>query len=180
MSTSFEFDTPEVFTAGTIGDPGQRVFFLQVRHRGSVASLKLEKEQVRALAQVLRGMLEELPTPDDIPLGDLDLEEPVIAEWIVSSIGVGYDKSNDRVLVVAEEAVPSDPDADGDTDTDPRAAAPELPPDSDDAASVRVLLTRGQVLAFVDRADEVVAGGRPPCPWCGRPVDLSRPCVCLN
>ncbi len=163
MSNSFEFDTPEVFTAGTVGPPGQRTFFLQVRDEGAIASLKLEKEQVRALAQVLEGMLEDLPAPDPTAPADLALAEPVAPEWVVSSIGVGYDRVHDRVLVVAEEAVPDEDDLHG-----------------DDAASVRVLLTRGQVRAFIDHADELVSGGRPPCQWCGQPVNAGRPCPCQN
>lgn len=160
MSDSYEFDTPEVFTAGTVGPPGQRTFFLQVRDGGAVASVKLEKEQVRALAQVLEGMLEDLPTAEP-PSADLSLAEPVHAVWAVSSIGVGYDRLHDRVLVVAEESVDDD-------DTD------EL------AGTVRILLTRGQVRAFIDRADEVVSGGRPPCQWCGQPLNAGRPCPCQN
>lgn len=163
MSNSFEFDTPEVFTAGTVGPPGQRTFFLQVRDEGAIASLKLEKEQVRALAQVLEGMLEDLPAPEPSAPADLTLAEPVAPEWVVSSIGVGYDRVHDRVLVVAEEAVPDEDDV------------PE-----DEAASVRVLLTRGQVRAFIDHADEVVSGGRPPCQWCGQPMNPGRPCPCQN
>jgi uncharacterized repeat protein (TIGR03847 family) len=164
MSDSYEFDTPEVFTAGTVGPPGQRAFYLQVRDQGEVASVKLEKQQVQALSQVLRGMLEELPAPEPPPPSDLDLAEPTPAAWPVSSIGVGYERTIDRLLLVVEEAVPTDDEGE-----------PEI-----DAASVRVLLTRSQVLAFCDRADAVVAKGRPPCPYCTRPLDAGRPCACLN
>ena len=44
------FDEPTVFPVGTVGPPGQRVFYLQVGHGGSVATFKLEKQQVAALA----------------------------------------------------------------------------------------------------------------------------------
>lgn len=162
MNESFEFDTPEVFTTGTIGPPGQRTFFIQVRDGGMVASVKLEKEQVRALAQVLEGMLEDLPAPEPVT-ADLSLREPVDAGWVVASIGVGYDRVHDRVLVVAEEIVTEDEADEG-----------------IEAATVRVLLTRGQVRAFIDHADEVVSGGRPPCEWCGQPMNAGRPCPCQN
>jgi uncharacterized repeat protein (TIGR03847 family) len=61
MSESFEFDEPEVFTTGTEGPPGQRVFYLQVRHGGNVISVKLEKQQVAALGEHLARLVADLP-----------------------------------------------------------------------------------------------------------------------
>ena len=54
---SFELDAPDHFTAGAIGPPGQRVFYLQSREGGRVITLKVEKEHVRALAEYLGGLL---------------------------------------------------------------------------------------------------------------------------
>ena len=61
MSTSFDFDEPDHFTAGTVGEPGHRIFFLQAAQAGSVATLRLEKQQVAALAEYLAGILADLP-----------------------------------------------------------------------------------------------------------------------
>jgi uncharacterized repeat protein (TIGR03847 family) len=36
---------------------------------------------------------------------------------------------------------------------------------------VRVRLRPQQALAFAQRALEVVAAGRPPCPFCGQPLN---------
>jgi len=41
------------------------------------------------------------------------------------------------------------------------------------ASVVRVLLTPDQARAFCDVADMVVSSGRPPCRWCGAPLDPS-------
>src|SRR5580765_4689283 len=103
MSSSFEFVAPDHFTAGAIGPPGQRVFYLQSREKGKLVTLKSEKEQVRALAQYLSGLLEKLPAVGTAPLKAPALLEPVDAVWIVASIAVGYDEARDRILVVANE-----------------------------------------------------------------------------
>ncbi len=100
MSASFEFVAPDHFTAGAIGPPGQRVFYLQSREKGTLITLKSEKEQVRALAQYLSGLLEKLPAVGERTPRDLSLIEPVDEAWIVASIAVGYDEARDRILVV--------------------------------------------------------------------------------
>ena len=96
MSESFEFVAPDHFTAGAVGPPGQRVFYLQSREKGKLVTLKSEKEQVRALAQYLTGLLEKLPAVGSATLKAPALLEPVDAVWIVASIAVGYDEAGNR------------------------------------------------------------------------------------
>lgn len=150
MSPSFDLPETEHFTTGAVGPPGQRVFYLQAGTSGSVVSLKLEKQQVAALADHLAGMLSDLPpvAPGAAP----ELREPVVAQWTVGGLGVAFDEDADRVVLVAQELVPDEVD-------------------EDDAATARLRLTRDQVAAFVARARELVTAGRPTCRWCGLPVD---------
>ena len=152
MSTSFEMPELDVLTTGTIGPPGQRVFFVQARHGVDVVSLRLEKQQVAAMAEYLDGLLQELPPTEEAARPgetELDLAEPVVAEWVVGSLAVAYDGENDRLVIVAEELVE----------------------EGEDGADARLRATREQVAAFVERAREVVAAGRPPCEWCGLPLN---------
>lgn len=144
-----EYLDPAVFTAGTIGPPGQRVFYLQASDDGVVSSVRLEKQQVIALAEYLAGMLHDLPAPTDVPPAP-ELVEPVVAEWTVGNIGVAYDNDIDRIIIVAEELVPED---------------------GPDGETLKVVLSRSQVRAFIERAEELMAGGRPPCRICGAPMD---------
>ena len=154
MGTSFDLPEPERFTAGTVGPPGQRVFFLQASAEGHVVTLRLEKAQVAALAEYLASVLSDLPIPDPDALpGDLDLVEPVVAEWVVGQIGVVFDEERDRMVVQAEELL--EEEEPGEADQGVARFAPPLP----------------QVAAFVARAAELVAAGRPPCELCGRPKD---------
>jgi uncharacterized repeat protein (TIGR03847 family) len=158
MSTSFEIPEVDTLTTGTVGPPGQRVFYLQARRGDQVVSLRLEKTQVAALVTYLGTLLEDLPTPGDLPT-DLDLVEPVVAEWVVGSLGVSYDEDADRVLVVAEEMVE----------------------EGEEAARVRITATREQIAALARHGADVVEAGRPPCPLCGQPLDPEgHMCIRLN
>ena len=153
MGTSFDLPEPDRFTAGTVGPPGQRVFFLQAAAEGHVVTLRLEKAQVAALAEYLASVLADLATPEPASLpGELDLVEPVVAEWVVGQIGVVFDEDRDRMVVQAEELLEEEAE-------DP------------DQGVARFALTRAQVAGFVARAAELVASGRPPCELCGRPKD---------
>jgi uncharacterized repeat protein (TIGR03847 family) len=169
MSTSFDLPSPDVFTAGTVGPPGQRVFYLQVRDDELIVTLRCEKQQVAALAEYFDGLLDDLePAPYGVAGGDLTLAEPAIDIWTVGAIGVAYDEPSDRIVVVLEELTDADPDLDDDED-------------DDSGASVKVRLTRAQVSAFVRHSRELVSSGRPPCRFCGLPIDPDgHPCPRMN
>jgi uncharacterized repeat protein (TIGR03847 family) len=185
MSDSFDFAAPDLFTAGTIGPPGQRVFFLQTRQGDTLVTLKCEKEQVRVLGEYLGRLLERLTTPADSSVGDLALVEPVTPAWAVGSIGVGYDEGADRVVLVIEEIREEDAaeaEESGTEETEPETADVELEAQDEpeqegedvtegERASGRVSLTRPQVAAFVERARGLVEAGRPTCRFCGRPMN---------
>lgn len=164
MSPSFDFPNPDHVTVGTVGGPGARTFYLQVGSAGSIASFKIEKQQADALAEYLDSVLADLPAPEIDPLPAPELVEPVTAEWAVGGIGIAYDEDADRVLVVVHEVetVEIDPDeVDDPFDEDP--------PGADDGAAARIRITRPQVAALIERCRELVAAGRPLCPFCGRP-----------
>ena len=144
------YEEPEVFTTGAVGEPGQRVFYLQAREGADTTSVKLEKQQVMALAEYLGGLLHDLPAPDQVPAAP-ELVDPVVPDWTVGTIGVAYDNDRDRIVIVADELLPDDDDITG--------------------ATRRIAATRSQVRALIDRAESLMAGGRPPCRLCGAPLD---------
>ena len=162
MSKSFHFETVEMLTVGTLGPKGERAFYLQCVAGGELVSLKFEKQQASALAEYLDRVLRQLPEADaGEPTGSLDMREPVVEAWTIGAMGIAYDDRADRVILVAEEQV-EDPDTAG--------------------ASARFALSRAQVSALVSRARAVVAAGRPPCPYCLRPLEPSNAdwCPCHN
>jgi uncharacterized repeat protein (TIGR03847 family) len=168
MSDRIEFDEVSAFTSGAVGVPGQRIFFMQARGNGMVLSMKCEKQQVDALAAYLRRLLEDLPNDDAVVHPSLlELEEPVLASWVLGQIGVAYDTENDRVVLLLEEVVETDEEGE--------------PLNDDENGSVRVRLTRAQAISFCERTVSVVSGGRPPCRFCGDPVDpRGHACVRMN
>src|SRR4249919_1817041 len=165
------FDPPERFVAGTVGQPGDRTFFLQARDGPRVVSIVLEKVQVAVLADRLGDLLSELERRGveaaavDAPAGAGDtgpLDEPLNEAFRAGSLTLGWDGTASRVLVEAraqdEDGEAIDPDDDDDDDED----GPDL---------LRVRITAADARSFVARASRVIASGRPPCPLCGQPLD---------
>jgi len=160
---SFHFEKLEYLTVGTLGPRGQRAFFLQCRGEGQFVSFKIEKQQVAALADYLDRVLADLPEVDVVEIpSDLSLREPVVPEWAVGSMGVAYAPEIDKLIVIAEELTDSD----------------ELL----EPARARFTLDRGQVAGLVERARSIVSAGRPPCQYCGSPLESSNGdwCPCHN
>ncbi|HEX9260025.1 MAG TPA: DUF3090 domain-containing protein [Acidimicrobiales bacterium] len=160
MGDRFELGDVEVFTAGAVGQPGQRTFFLQARGAAGTVSVKCEKQQVAALAEHLQRLLRDLAAPADQPHpSTLEITAPDEAAFVLGPIGVAVDGANDRIVLQLEEMVATDEEGD------------PLPGAEEDKGMVRAHLTRGQAKAFADRALELVAAGRPLCRWCARPID---------
>jgi uncharacterized repeat protein (TIGR03847 family) len=168
------YDPPERFVAGTVGDPGQRTFFLQARSGSRVTSVALEKQQVHVLAVRIDELLDEVievgeaagtvPAVAPVGLEDADpLEQPIVEEFRAGTMTLSWDATDERVVV---EVFPF---------TEEAVAAPDQPeeeidePEPDEILMVR--LSAGQARAFSKRAQTVVAAGRQPCPFCGGPVD---------
>jgi len=165
----FRFDPPERFVAGTVGEPGHRTFYLQARAPGRVVSVALEKEQVSVLAERLDALLDEVvrrtagaadvPTAGPVEVDDLEpLEQPVVEEFRVGVLRLGWEGEGERVLV---EAFAAGEELEGEEDVD----------ESGDRDLLTVRITGEAARAFVARARAVVAAGRPPCPLCAQPLD---------
>ena len=157
MSDSFELPETDRITVGTVGVPGQRLFFLQARAGAELVTLKLEKVQVAALAAWIAKTLEDLPVIGELPT-DLEPEPFDDPEWVVGSLGGSYDLDADRIYLVAAEATEED-EEDEDEDSEPSGAV------------ARFGATREQMAAVAIRATSLVSSGRPPCPLCGYPID---------
>jgi len=171
MSESFELEAPDHFTAGAIGPPGQRVFYLQAREGGLLVTLKTEKEQVNALADYLAGLLDKLANAPAPARATDALLEPVDPAWTVGSLGVGFEQDKNRVVIVAHELVESEEDDDEENEEseDPEPEAAESA--EDEGAAARFHITPVQAASFVERARALVRAGRPICPMCSQPKD---------
>lgn len=166
-SRIFEFHRPERFVVGTVGEPGERTFFLQASDGGQVVSVALEKGQVVALTEGVSSLLREagqVPTGSRAIADRAPLDSPIVEEFRVGDMSVAW--TGEQVVIEAS-AVPLDVLATEDDEpfTDPvvQAGGP--------SGMLRVSLAPEAAEAFVQRAEAVVAAGRKPCIWCGRPLD---------
>lgn len=157
MSAFYEFEHVDTFTTGAVGRPGDRTFYLQARQGPQRVAVKCEKQQVGAIVQYLRRVLNDLPPAEDRALpGSLELVEPVEQVFVLGPIGLGYDRQADRLVVQLEEMSVDEADEEG-------VPAAE--------GHIRLYVTRSQAASFCDHAERVIASGRPDCQWCGLPID---------
>jgi uncharacterized repeat protein (TIGR03847 family) len=172
----FEYDPPDRFVAGTVGEPGQRTFYLQATGGGRTTSVALEKQQVSALAERVEALLDEVVrqssgeaavpavTPSDVTDTE-PLASPVEEEFRVGTMAIAWD-TDDEVVVIEAQELTEDIEDEDDSET------PLIDDEADEGPPLlRVRITGAAARAFVSRAQAVVAAGRPPCPFCGGPLD---------
>lgn len=152
MANFFEFEHPSRVIIGTVGEPGQREFYLQAREGEVIVTLKVEKQQVAALAIHLGELLQDLARPGHIDdEGAADLEVFIEASFVVGGLGVAYDANQDRILLMAQEVSRDN--------------------EGEERAEARFSLTREQAVGLAIIGTRLVESGRPPCPLCGFPLD---------
>jgi uncharacterized repeat protein (TIGR03847 family) len=176
-----DFDTPDRFATGAVGEPDERTFFLQAVQGPRVASVMLEPEQVAVLADRVLALVDEverrgLAAVDAGPVGIPDerpLQQPLQEEFRVGTLVIAWDDDIDRLIVEARSMI-FDAGAgesamrDGD-DYDDEDEIPDDAPIGPDV--LRVRLTPFMAQQFARRANSVVAGGRPVCPFCGQTLE---------
>ncbi|GAB49033.1 DUF3090 family protein [Mobilicoccus pelagius] len=154
-----DYDPPERFVAGTVGPPGQRQFYLQASGGGRVTSVACEKAQVAVLAERIDDLLEEY-APDveaDDLVDNAPLDMPLTEEFVVGTIRLDWDPLTQRLVL---HLVPVGEEVDETTDL---AVL--------DTLSLRVSMDARYARSFANRSTKVVSAGRPPCPFCGAPLD---------
>lgn len=138
MSESFDLLDPTNVVAGTVGGPGERIFFLQAHDASQLVTLKLEKGQVQALASGIAEVLDDVGDESD-PIRPTEMVEPVMAAWTIAGLGIGVDPDAQRVVIIAEELVD---DEDG------------------ESASAHLHLGHGEARGFVAHALALIDFGR--------------------
>ncbi len=171
----FTFESPDRFVCGAVGEPGQRVFFLQASKGQRTVSVALEKAQVAVLAERLALLLLRLreqgepaasgTSPQiELPPQPETLAEPIVEEFRVGSMILSWDEDAERVVIEAQELGAGVSDEEG----EPEEVADD---DPDGPDLVRIHLQPTEAQSFVAGAVAVIQAGRPPCPNCGEPLD---------
>ncbi|GAB2465664.1 DUF3090 domain-containing protein [Jatrophihabitans fulvus] len=177
MRQLYVFERPSRFVAGTVGEPGDRTFYLQAVDGARVVSVALEKQQVVVLADRLEQLLDDVAERTGAaagPSGESDtdaLDQPIDEEFRVAAMGLAWD--GDTGLVVIEAQAPVD---------EPEVAEQTLLEDVEEGPdALRVLIEPPTARAFIERARALVSAGRPPCPLCGQPLTpQGHVCARLN
>ena len=155
----FDLNPVDRITTDAIGEPGERVFYLQARKKQRLVTLICEKEHVAALAiatehvllSLAGGDADAVVEPDPGVDGGMDLEYPLEPAFRVGQVNLGYDRVSERLVVIAYERLEEEDDA-----------SPSI---------ARFWATPAQMRAFSIHGQEVVAAGRPSCAMCGEPMD---------
>jgi uncharacterized repeat protein (TIGR03847 family) len=162
------FENPSRFVVGTVGQPGERTFFIQVEEGSRLISVSLEKTQVQALSDRLIYMLREIKQSEQglaipsLAKDDRPLSSPIEEEFRVGVIGLAYN-SDTTLIQIDMQAVSENSDTEPDfIDVD------DLSGDQD---ILRVVISPSEASRFSKRASVVVGAGRLPCPFCGGPID---------
>ena len=157
----FSFDPPDRFIAGTVGQPGNRTFFLQARRSGQIVSVVLEKVQVAVLAERLGVLLDELEArgvtgaAEGVMTDTGPLDEPINETFRATTLTLGWDGDTEQILVEARAETDEDEDNHLD-DTDEDDDDEEDDEDVIDLSSVEGLAgsTAGELLAAFEGIDE--------------------------
>lgn len=162
------FDNPTRFVAGTVGQPGERTFFIQVEDNSRLISVSLEKAQVQALADRLSYMLREIRQSNSglvitsLEKDDRPLTTPIEEEFRVGVIGLAFNSEEGSIQIDMQAVSDSDQEEPDFIDVD------DLSGDQD---ILRVVISPSEASRFIKRAVIVVGAGRLPCPFCGGPID---------
>ncbi len=153
----YEFTNPERFVAGTVGEPGERAFYLQVRASTRLFCVSVEKAQVQAISSRLEIMIGEirksnpLMIVEKLPTDDAQLESPIDAEFQIGAMSLAWDDESKLISVELFELEDDEEDSEGEV--------------------VVINISIAMAASFCARSKAVVNAGRLPCPFCGIPID---------
>lgn len=172
------FNAPDRFVAGTVGQPGDRTFFVQAREGNRLVSVACEKQQVEVLADHLDRILGEIgrlsggmvavPPARDVAHDNEPLDAPIEEEFRVGTMTIAWDPADERV-VIEMFSVTDDDDSAVDDDGSAEEVARDEAERAGEVMTVRVRPSAAR--DFVARSKAVVAAGRPACPFCLQPID---------
>lgn len=164
MSPVRRLDPIESLIVGTIGQPGEREFYLQAKFQGAIHSFAIEKGQVTALADRMAMLIGELKAADYRfeNVIAVALEVPLIPEFQIGVIGIVWHGDTEQVSLDLQEI----------TDGDNELLDDELDLSNDELPSrFKLMMSPDIANAFVTQSRKVVSAGRMPCPFCGLPIN---------
>jgi len=160
------FDPTEDFIVGTVGEPGNRTFFLQAQNGTRLVSVALEKSQVAGISERFEFLLKEFGLAGVLKSThsqniSAELHQPLLEEFRVGVIALSW-LSDRNMFSLTLQAVSEDDEENEEIQDDDLQEAPDL---------LRMVLTPSQAAKFCVVSALVMSAGRLPCPFCGLPLD---------
>jgi uncharacterized repeat protein (TIGR03847 family) len=151
----YDFAPVDAIDAEAIGTPGKRTFRLRILRGNDSAALWMEKQQLAALGEAIPRLLEQLNTPDQHADEDAESigsfpDDPMV-DFKVGRMALGYAAQEDRLVLVAHDL--------------------EAGEDEEISPTFACRFTRDQARSLSESCTDAVAGGRPICQLCQRPID---------
>lgn len=151
-------------TVDAIGQPGERVFYLQGKSPNQSITLLVEKFQIQTLALAIENLMSELQekTPDladaspNYEEEEMTLDPPLDPLFRVGELSLGYDPSQDMMILIAKEM--------------PINLGEEDEEEEESLSEVRFWCTRSQLWALGRWGIELASRGRPVWPSTGEPI----------
>jgi uncharacterized repeat protein (TIGR03847 family) len=148
-------------TVDAIGQPGERVFYLQGKSPDQEITLLIEKFQIQTLALAVENLMSELreKTPNlpeaspDYKEEEMTLEPPLDPLFRVGELSLGYDPGQDLLILIAKEVALDMPDT-----------------EESEVSEIRFWCTRSQLWSMGRWAIELASRGRPVWPSTGEPI----------
>ncbi len=148
-------------TVDAIGQPGERVFYLQGKGQDQEITLLVEKFQIQTLALAIENLMSELrekisdmaEASPNYREDEMVLEPPLDPLFRVGELSLGYDPDQDMLILIAKE-VPVD----------------ITNSEKDELSEVRFWCTRSQLWALARWGIELASRGRPVWPSTGEPI----------
>ncbi len=146
------FDAIDRFIVGTVGQPSEREFFIQLRQSTRLVTVSIEKSQVAALTSRMEMLLSQLRKSGHVAatsaIDDQPLEQPIESDFVVGAISIAW---NEETSCVQIELLDIDQD--------------------DEAQGLNLHISLQMAQSFTRRAHAVINAGRLPCPLCGLAID---------
>jgi len=148
-------------TVDAIGQPGERVFYLQGKSPDQEITLLIEKFQIQTLALAVENLMSELrekaphlpEASADYKEEDMTLDPPLDPLFRVGELSLGYDPGQDLLILIAKEVALNMEDSE---ETEP--------------SEIRFWCTRSQLWSMSRWGIELASRGRPVWPSTGEPI----------
>lgn len=160
MREIHNFTFPERFISGTVGMPGERTFYLQAVDGRRNISVALEKGQLAILSERIVALFKELKIGKAADFKRKNrvipqLATPFSEEFRVTALSLTWNAQNEELIIEAQGGDES-----------------EIVEDSDEGPPLlRVTLLMDAALIFALDSFALIGAGRPPCQFCGAPLD---------